>query len=501
VESKLQDLKTRLGEVNDLNAAAAVLYWDQSTYMPKGGAAARGRQLATLERLAHEKFTAPEIGGLLDDLQPYADSLPYDSDDAALIRVTRRLYDREVKVPADFTARLSEHMSESYQVWAEARPENDFARVQPYLEKTLDLSRELANFFPGYDHIADPLIDYSDYGMKAASVRAIFSDLRAQLVPLVQAITAQEPADDSCLRRHFPEPVQLQFGLDVARQFGYDLDRGRQDKTHHPFEIKFSIGDVRITTRVKEDFLAECLFSTLHESGHAMYEQGVSTDYEATTLARGTSSGVHESQSRLWENLVGRSRGFWTHFYPQLQAVFPDQLGGVSLDTFYRAINKVERSLIRTDADEVTYNLHVMIRFDLELALLEGELAIADLPDAWNACYESDLGIAPPDYRDGVMQDVHWYSGTIGGAFQGYTLGNILSAQFYEAARQAHPEISGQIAQGQFGTLHTYLRDNIYRHGRKFTASELVERVTGSPLTIAPYIAYLTAKYGELYTL
>ncbi|MBI5960938.1 MAG: carboxypeptidase M32 [Chloroflexi bacterium] len=501
METKLQELKTRLIEVNDLQSAAGVLYWDQSTYMPKGGAAARARQLSTLGRLAQEKFTDVAVGRLLDTLRSYEESLPFDHDDAALIRATRLLYEREVKVPSDFTARMTSHAAESYQAWAEARPANDFKRVLPYLEKTLDLSRELANYFPGYDHIADPLINYSDYGMKTETIRALFAQLRAELVPLVQAICDQPPADDSCLRQHYPSQPQLDFALQAGNKYGYDLDRGRQDLTHHPFEIRFSINDVRITTRVKEDFLGECLFSTLHESGHAMYEQGVKWDYEGTTLARGTSSGVHESQSRLWENIVGRSWGFWEYWYPKLQATFPDQLKAVPLDTFYRAINKVERSLIRTDADEVTYNLHVMIRFDFELALLEGQLALVDLPDAWHARYESDLGLRAPDDRDGVLQDVHWYSGRIGGVFQGYTLGNILSAQFYESALKAHPDIPDQIRQGEFGTLHGWLSENIYQHGRKYTAPEVVERATGQPLTIAPYIAYLKTKYGQLYGL
>ncbi len=501
MESKLNDLKTRLIEVNDLNSAAALLNWDQTTYMPPGGAKARGRQLAVLEKLAHDKFVDPAIGKLLDDLRPYEESLPYDSDDASLIRVARRLYEREVMVPADFVAKLSEHDAESYQVWTEARPANDFRRVQPYLEKTLDLSRDLANFFPGYEHIADPLIDFGDYGMKASTIRQIFGDLRQQLVPIVQAIVSQPPADDSCLRLHYPEDQQLAFGLEVIKRFGYDFNRGRQDKTHHPFMTKFSLGDVRITTRVKEDYLGECMFSTMHESGHAMYEQGINMDYEGTPLARGASSGVHESQSRLWENRVGRSRSFWEFFYPRLQEVFPEQLRGVSLDAFYRAINKVERSLIRTDADEVTYNLHVMLRFDFELALLEGQLEIRDLPEAWNERFESDFGITPPNDSDGVLQDVHWFAGIVGGSFQGYTLGNILGAQFYQSALAAHPEIPQQIGRGQFETLHSWLRDNIYRHGRKFTASELIERVTGSPLRIEPYIAYLRSKYGELYKL
>ncbi len=501
MEPKLQELKKRLTEINDLDMANNLLAWDQATYMPPGGAEARGRQMATLGRLSHEKFTAPEIGRLLDDLRAYEQSLPFDSDDASLIRVTRREYERAVKVPAEFMARLNQHMAAGYQAWTAARPANDFASVRGLLERTLDLSRELADFFPGYDHPADPLIDYADYGMKAASVSALFAELRQALVPIVQAITAQPPADDACVRQHFPEAQQLAFGLDVIRRFGYDFNRGRQDRTHHPFMTKFSLGDVRITTRVKERDLTEALFSTMHESGHAMYEQGICRDYEATPLARGASAGVHESQSRLWENLVGRSRGFWAYFYPRLQDAFPSQLGGVPLDTFYRAINKVQRSLIRTDADEVTYNLHVMLRFDFELAMLEGKLAVRDLPEAWHERFSADFGITAPDDRDGALQDVHWYGGVIGGSFQGYTLGNILGAQFFAAALQAHPAIPAEIERGEFSVLHTWLRQNIYDPGRKYTAAELVQRVTGSPLNIEPYIQYLRTKYAELYPL
>lgn len=501
METKFQELKTRLIEANDIWSAAGLLHWDQSTYMPPGGAAARARQMATLDRLSHEKFTDPAIGKLLDALDPYQKSLPYDSDEASLLRVTRRRYERAIKVPAEFTAEITKHTSELYQVWTEARPANDFARVRPYLEKTLEYSRQAANFFPGYDHIADPLIEFSDYGMKAADVRRVFAELRQELVPMVSAITSQAPADDSCLYQHFPEDKQLAFGLEVAQQFGYDLNRGRQDKTHHPFMTKFSLGDVRITTRTKENFLGDALFSTLHETGHALYEQGICMDYEGTPLALGTSSGVHESQSRLWENLVGRSRGFWHHYYPKLQSVFPEQLGDIPLDTFYKAINKVERSLIRTNADEVTYNLHVMLRFDFELALLEGELEIRDLPNVWRDRFEADFGIVPPDDKDGVLQDVHWYFGLIGGSFQGYTLGNILGAQFFSTAINAHPQIHSEIENGKFLTLHDWLKENLYQYGSKYTASEIIEQATGTPLSIEPYIAYLRAKYGELYDL
>ncbi len=500
-EARLQELKDRLIEIGSLNSAVAVLGWDQATYMPGGGAEMRGRAMALLEKLSHERFTDAAVGKLLDALEPYAESMPYDHDDAALIRLTRREYERSVKVPASFISQLSEHNSNLYMLWTRARPLNDFASLQPQLEKTLDLSRQLANFFPGYQHIADPLIDFSDEGMKAETVREVFAKLRQELVPIVRAITEQPPADDSCLRLTYPEDQQLAFGLDVIKDYGYDFERGRQDKTHHPFETRLSVGDVRITTRVKENYLADALFSTLHESGHAMYEQGTNPAYDGLPLGSGTSSGVHESQSRTWENIVGRSRAFWEHYYPSLQSVFPDQLGDVSLDTFYRAINKVEPSLIRTDADEVTYNLHVMLRFDFELQLLEGTLAIKDLPEAWHARYQSDLGVRAPDDRDGVLQDVHWFGGIIGGSFQGYTLGNIMSAQFYDAALKAHPEISAEIARGQFGTLHGWLKDSIYQHGSKYTASELLERVTGSGLQTEPLIRYLRAKYGELYSL
>jgi len=383
-ETKLNELKTLLLEADDLGKAAAVLSWDQTTYMPFGGAPARGRQMATLARLAHEKRTAPAIGRLLDALQPYAESLPYDSDDASLIRVTRREYEQAIKVPAEFVSRQNEHAAASYQAWTKARPANDFAAVRPFVEKTVDLSRELADYFPGYENIADPLINFSDYGMRAGSVRKLFGELRQQLVPLVQAITQQPPADDSCLHQIYPEAQQLAFGKHIIQRFGYDFERGRQDKTHHPFMTRFSAGDVRITTRVKENDLSEALFSTLHEAGHALYEQGVSPAFDGTPMGSGTSSGIHESQSRLWENVVGRSRGFWSHFYPQLQAAFPRQLGQVPADTFFRAVNKVQRSLIRTDADEVTYNLHVMLRFDFELDLLEGRLSVRDLPEAWH---------------------------------------------------------------------------------------------------------------------
>ena len=497
----LDELKTRLMEVYDLQRAGSLLSWDEETYMPPGGAVARGRESALLARLAHEKFIDPAIGRLLDELQAYGESLPFDSDEASLLRVTRREYERKLKVPAPFIAELSQHVSKSYNAWVKARPENDFKALVPLLERTLDLSRQMADFFPGYEHIADPLIDFADYGMKATTLRSLFAQLRRELIPIVQAISSQPPADDACLKLYFAHADQLAFGMEVVRQLGFDFERGRQDLTHHPFQTTIGQGDVRITTRVDEHNLGDALFSTIHEAGHGMYEQGIRAELDGSPLGTGDSTGLHESQSRTWENLVGRSRGFWEHFYPLLQAKFPAQLGNVTLDTFYRAVNKVQHSLIRVDADEVTYNLHVMIRFDIELALLEGNLLVRDLPEYWHVRYKADMGIRAPDDRDGVMQDVHWFGGTVGGAFQGYTLGNIMSAQFYAQALKAHPEISKEMAQGKFDKLHAWLVENIYQHGNKFTANELVERACGGPLSIEPYIAYLKTKYGELYKL
>jgi carboxypeptidase Taq len=500
-EAKLEELRHRLSEIGDLGAAGAVLVWDQSTYMPAGGAPARARQGATLSRLAHEKAVDPALGKLIDSLAPYAASLPYESDAASLIRVAKRDFEKAIKVPADYVARASAAGFASYDAWTRARPANDFATMAPFLERAVELAREYASFFAPYAHIADPLIDVADQGMTTVSVRALFDELRRELKPMVQAIAAQPVADGHALHGSFDEPAQLAFGSAVAGQIGYDFERGRLDKTHHPFASRFSSGDVRITTRLDPHDIGESLFSIIHEAGHALYEQGVAAGLDGTPLGNGVSAGVHESQSRLWENVVGRGRGFWEHFYPVLQDTFPHPFRGVTLETFYRAINRVERSLIRTDADEVTYNLHIMMRFDLEVDLLEGRLQVKDLPQAWRARMEEDLGVAPTDDRNGCLQDVHWYGGSVGGAFQGYTIGNILSAQFYAAAVKAHPEIPREIATGRFGTLHAWLIENLYRHGRKFMPDDLVARAAGAPMSIAPYLAYLRGKYGEIYRL
>jgi len=416
-EEKLAELKRRLHEIGDLTAAGAALAWDQATYMPIGGAGARGRQRAALSRLAHQKSVASTLGKLLDELEPYAATLPYDSNEGSLFRVAKRDFERAIKVPSDHVARASAFGAESYEAWKRARPANDFATMLPFLQRGIDLGREYADFFAPYHHVADPLIEEADEGMTAASVHRLFSALRTELIPIVDSITEQSEEDHHRLGC-FGESAQLAFCLSVIRRIGYDFERGRLDKTVHPFCTRLSAGDIRITTRVFENDLTQALFSSLHEAGHALYEQGVDPALEGTPLGRGTSVGIHESQSRLWENVVGRSRGFWEYFYPLLQRTFPGQFDRMRLETFYRAINKVERSLIRTEADEVTYNLHIMLRFELELKMLEGTLRAKDLPEAWRAGMDSYVGIVPPDDRDGCLQDVHWFSGIMGGGFQ-----------------------------------------------------------------------------------
>ena len=496
----LAELKGRLAEISDLGAAASVLSWDEAVHMPPAGAGARGRQKARLVALTHQKATDPALGRLLDKLAASAETLPHDSQEAALIWVARRDFGLATQVPAEYVARASEHGSASYNAWVAARPANDFPAVIPYLEKTLEFSREFAGFFPGYEHIMDPLIG-PDEGYSAREIADLFAELRAELLPLVEGITAHPVSDDSCLRQHFPAAQQLAFASKVAIDFGYDMKRGRIDISPHPFCTTFARDDVRITTRVNEHDLSDAFFSILHEVGQALYELGIPPELEGSPTGCGASPGVHESQSRLWENIVAKSLPFWEHYYPLLQAAFPEQLARVQLETFYRAINKVERTLIRTDADEVTYNLHIMIRFDLEQALLEGKLAARDLRDAWNARYESDLGRTPPNYKDGVLQDVHWYGGTIGGSFQGYTIGNILSAQLFEAAVSAHPGISSSIEHGEFGELRAWLGHNLHRLGRQHTGPEAARRAVGANISTEPYMRYLKQKYAAIYGL
>jgi carboxypeptidase Taq len=498
---KLERFRELLGRISDIDAANAVLGWDQQTYMPPGGASVRAQQMATLDNLSHDMFVSDEFRAALEEARQEAANLDPDSDEARLVKRVGRDFDKETKVPSEWVREFSLATNTAFMIWQKSRAEASFAGYAEPLEKIVALRRQYVDFFAPYDHLYDPLLDNHEPGMKTAEVKAIFDELRPQQVALVQEIVEKgTPVDDSPMRHEFSEDAQLAFGLEVIKTCGYDMERGRQDKAPHPFTTKFGRGDVRITTRVEPNYLPEALFSSMHEAGHAMYGQGVSEAFDRTPLSGGTSSGVHESQSRLWENLVGRSRSFWKAFYPKLQRRFREQLGGVDPEAFYRAINKVEPSLIRTDADEATYNLHIMLRFDLEIALMQGSLAVADLPAAWNEKVKEYLGLTPPDDAKGVLQDIHWSYGSFG-YFPSYALGNLIASQIWESVAADIPDLPAQIEKAEFGDLRAWLREKVHVHGAKFMPKELIKRATGRDLTPEPYLAYLRSKFGEIYAL
>ncbi|MDR7587240.1 MAG: carboxypeptidase M32 [Armatimonadota bacterium] len=494
----IQQLRAHLATIADLRAAAAVLRWDQETYMPPAGAAGRAEQLGTLMRLAHELLVSPRTRELLAAAEAVLDRLDPDSDDARIVVMTRRDYDRASRLPPEFVAARARHASASVQIWREARRRNDFPAFRPALAQMVELVRREADYLGYAEHPYDALLDHYEPGMTSRQVEALFARLREATVPLVRAIARRGAPDDSFLYGEFDIQQQRAFGLEVAQAFGYDLRRGRLDESTHPFATAFHPDDVRITTRYSR-YLPSALFAIFHEAGHALYEQGIPPQLARTCLGRGASLGFHESQSRLWENLVGRSRPFWAHYYPRLLELFPS-LRGVDLDRFYRAVNRVQPSLIRVEADEVTYNLHIMLRFDLERHLVEGTLAAEELPDAWREKMQAYLGITPPSDAEGVLQDIHWASGSVG-YFPTYTLGNVISVQLYEAARRDHPGLPEDIGRGQFGTLLGWLRDRVHRHGRKYLPADLLRRATGSDLTPDPYLRYLDSKFGEIYGL
>jgi carboxypeptidase Taq len=496
------NLKARLADYSHLQQVGALLSWDQETYMPAGGVESRGEQMATLGRLSHDLFTAPLTGKLLRQAAKEQDvAANPDSDELAIVKVSERDYKRQRKVPGDFVAEIERTRAQAHQAWIEARKANDFKHFEPWLVKVFDLTKRYADYLGYKEHPYDALLEGFEPGMKTSQVRAIFADLREQLVPLARAIAGKADAvSDACLHGRFPREQQIDFAMRASRQFGYDLNHGRMDMAAHPFCQSFSSQDVRITTRVDESFFNMMFFGTLHETGHALYEQGVGRAFAHTPLESGASLGIHESQSRMWENLVGRSREFWQFFYPQAQQTFPDQLGNVTLDEFYRAVNKVNPSFIRVEADEVTYNLHIMVRFELELELLEGKLAVADLPGAWNARYQEYLGITPPTDAIGVLQDTHWSIGLVG-YFPTYSLGNLISVQLFDKAEEAMPDLRAGFAAGEFGPLLGWLRENVHQYGRKYTPDQLVKRATGKRLSARPYVKYLQKKYKKIYGL
>jgi len=500
MKEKLKQLKNLLAEILDLRATSNLLGWDQLVNMPEGGAEDRGEQIATIERIMHIKATSDEIGHLLTDLAAYASQIDPDSDDARLIKVTKREYEKKTKVPADYVAEFARVSTVAQSVWEKAKKDSDFAVFQPHLEKLIDLRRRYADFFKPWDHVYDPLLDDFEPGMKTTEVQEIFNALRPKQVELIKAISQKPQVEKSFLYLDYPEKGQWDFGVEVISKFGYDWKHGRQDKSVHPFTTGFGLNDVRITTRFKNDFLPTGMFGTMHECGHALYEMGINKQYNRSPLADGASMAVHESQSRMWENLIGRSKAFWKHFYPRLKEIFPSQLGNVDAEMFYKSVNAVEPSFIRVEADEATYNLHIMLRLEMEIALMEGSLQAKDAPQAWNEKFKQYLGIVPPDDAQGVLQDVHWSFGGFG-YFPTYALGNLVSAQIWERMAKDIPDIDQKVEDAKFDVILSWLREHVHVYGAKYEPQELVQKVTGSKITPEPFIRYLETKFGDIYSL
>lgn len=499
MERVFDELKQLLMEVQDLRIATGLMSWDQQTMMPPRGAATRAEQLATLSRLAHERFIDPHIGDLLKQLIPYEESLPAESDEASLIRVARRDYEKQRKVPAELEEEQACAASLARDAWIDARRNADFATFLPFLERNVELLLQYAACFPEHDDPYDALIDDYESGLTAREIETVFNRLKEVQPALVTHVAAhQDAVDDSVFWGEFPTEQQRVLSLAIIERFGLDAEVSRLDIAPHPFASKTSTTDIRLTTRYDEAHLAQSLFAGMHECGHGLYEAGVSPSLERTLLSRGCSLSLHESQSRLWENLVGRSRPFWTFALPIVRDVFPGQFGGVDEETIYRAANKMHPSLIRVEADELTYNLHIILRFELEQDMIHGRLPLRDLPEAWNAKMEQYLGQTPPDDAKGVLQDIHWSGGGFG-YFPTYALGNLISVQIWDRLQNDLPDLTDQMAQGEFAPLRAWLGEHLHRYGRKFTPRETLKLVAGGPLDPEPYLSYLTAKVESLY--
>lgn len=500
MEEKLKELKEIMGTLTDLGHASTLLGWDQEAYMPPGGVESRGRALATLGKMSQEIGTDEKVGKLIEALEPWAEEQDPDSDDARLIVVSRRAYDKAVKVPPEMVAERAMLSAEANAAWREARQKSDYSIFEPFMEKIIDFNQRYADLFKPYDHPYDTLLDNFEPKMKTADVQKIFADIRPQQVELIEAVSNAEQVDDSVLHKHYPEAEQLAMGEEISKAMGYDFSRGRQDKVTHPFASNIGFGDQRITYRVDENFFNTYIFSIMHEAGHALYEQGIPKSLSRTSLYGGTSLAIHESQSRLWENLVGRSLPFWEWYYPKLQERFPEQTEGVSLKNFYKAINKVEPSFIRVEADEATYNLHIMLRLEIEIGLLEGTITVKDLPEVWNDKFEKYLGIRPRNDAEGCLQDVHWSFGYFG-YFSTYALGNLVSSQLWEKINEDITDLDDKTRAGEFSELLTWLNEKVHAHGSKYYPQDLVQRVTGSKINGEPYIKYLNNKFSDIYNL
>lgn len=498
----MSDLRARIGAVNDVLNAVSLLTWDSRTMMPGGGAQTRGQQIATLTRLARDLLLSDETKSALK--QAETSPVPISAADHQQLVQTRAAIDHHSRVSGDLIEARAGLRTVAQAAWIEARSKSDFSIFAPHLEKTVDLSRRYADAIGWEKHPYDALISLYEPGETVEGLGKLFGTLKAGLKPILAAAQARPQPRTDFLTRDYPEDGQRAFGLKMAQKFGYELNRGRLDTTVHPFEVSFTRNDVRITTRYKRDFLPASIFGTFHEAGHGMYEQNVDPAYTRTTLATdliglyavgGTSFGAHESQSRLWENHVGRNRAFWQLNFAELQAQFPDKLADVTGDDFYAGVTRIQPGFIRVEADELTYDFHIMLRVEIERRLIEGSLAVKDLPSVWNQAIKDDLGLDVPDDTRGVLQDVHWSTGYFG-SFPTYTVGNVMAAQLMATLRAEQPDIDAALAAGDYARLAGWLREKIWQHGRRYSRDELLVNATGRTLDPAPYLAYLAGKYA-----
>jgi carboxypeptidase Taq len=493
VSDALTQLKERLSRVTDVERVSRVLGWDQQTMMPPAGWAHRGDHLATLRRIQHETLIADETGRLLDELRGLEGTLDPDSDDGALIRVARRDYEKAVQVPTDLRAEMTRAATEARTIWVKARAESDFERFRPALERNYELRQRYVECFGEVDEPYDILLDDFEPETSTAEVSEIFAELKAELIPLIAELRDAD-VDDSFMRGTFPIEAQERLAKEVVTLFGFRPDSWRLDPTEHPFASGAGVDDIRITTHYDPETM-KSFFSTMHEYGHGLYSHQQPRHLERLPTGGPCSLGIHESQSRMWENLVGRGRPFWQFFYPRAREAFPEQLGDVELDRFIAGINRVQPSLIRIKADEVTYGMHVILRFELEQDLVNGRVAIRDLPSAWNEKMHEYLGVDVPNDAQGVLQDTHWASGHIG-YFSTYLLGTVMSVQLWEKILEDVPDLEEQIERGEFGALREWLGEHVHSLGRKFSPQETLRRATGATIDPKPYLAYLRAKYS-----
>ena len=489
--------KEQTEKIADINYASGVLNWDQETYIPKKGVGYRAQQLATLSALAHEMSTSQKYGEMIDGLLNESDLSDVEK---ANVKLSKKDYDRSIKLPTEYVIRLSKATSEAFHSWIKAREANNFELYIPSLKKMVDLQREKAEIYGYEDHPYNALMDAYEPDAKVAEIDTLFEDVRKQLSPFIQKIFAKSKPSNEFMFQNFPHKEQWSFGLDMLTQIGFDFDAGRQDLSEHPFTTSFSPLDVRLTTRVDENNLYDMFWSCIHEGGHGLYEQGLSPEQYGMPCGSAVSLGIHESQSRMYENNIARSMPYWKANYPSLQATFKKQLGAISLDKFYKGINMVEPSLIRTDADELTYHFHIMIRYEIEKKLIEGSIQVEELKDVWNAAYKEYLNIDVPDDKQGVLQDIHWAHGGFG-YFPTYSLGSFYAAQFYNQAKKDIPNLETSIEQKDMKPLLEWLRKNIHQYGRRFNAQELCEKATGEALNFKHFMDYAKSKYGSIYNL